>query len=161
MAKYTFRLQTLLKLRDSLRDERRQALARAYRQEEILLRRRRQIEDELGQLHDATREAAGPGQVDLGQLLDARRYEGILRGRAQLAEQEQKALSGEIARRREALVQADREVRVLESLRDRQRQRHRFEGERQEIKTLDDVTHARFGLDREKASREKETDSHG
>jgi flagellar export protein FliJ len=41
--------------------------------------------------------------------------------------------------RRVALAEANREVRVLEKLRDRQHERHRQEENRQEIKELDEV----------------------
>jgi len=139
MAKFKFRLDTLLKLRGSLRDERRAALAQAYRAEEILREERLDIEGELDRLHGANREAAGPGQVDVDRLLDARRYELVLKGRAQLTARQQQALDAEIEKRRQALVEANREVRVLETLRDKQRQRHQQEETRRQVKEMDEA----------------------
>jgi len=45
----------------------------------------------------------------------------------------------EIERRREVLVAANREVRVLEKLREKQSQRHREEENRREAKQLDEA----------------------
>ena len=48
-------------------------------------------------------------------------------------------MAAEIERRRQALVEADREVRVLEKLRQRQAEQHRREEELREAKRLDEV----------------------
>jgi len=143
MAKFKFRLQTLLRLRDTARDERRGELAEAYRADEILRRQRRQIEEALDELSEQSRAAAQPGAVNVDRLLDARRYELVLKSQQQLTDQQQQALDAEIERRRQALVEANRQVRVLEILRERQQQRHRREESRQEIKELDDVASRR------------------
>jgi flagellar FliJ protein len=145
MSRFKFRLQTLLRLRDAVRDERRAELAQAYQADEILQGRRRQIEDELARLRDLSRAAALPGAVDVDRLLDARRYELVLRSQQQVAEQQQRALGVEIDRRRQVLVEANREVRVLETLRDKQQDRHRQEEARQETKRLDEAAARRPG----------------
>jgi len=145
VSQFKFRLQTLLRLRERDRDERRAELAQAYQAEAILQERRRQIEDELARLHDLSREAAAPGAVNVDRLLDARRFELVLRSQQQVAEQQHETLAVEIDRRRQAVVEANREVRVLETLRDKQRERHRQEEGRQEIKRLDEVATQRRG----------------
>ena len=48
-------------------------------------------------------------------------------------------MQGEIERRRLVLAEANREVRVLEILRDKQAAQHRQEEERREMKRLDEV----------------------
>ena len=139
MSKFKFRLETLLRLRDSVRDERRAELAQAYHAGEILEQRQHEIEDELGNLAQQSRKAASPGPMDVDRLLDVRRYELVLRSQQQLAGQQQEALDAEIERRRQAVVEANREVRVLETLREKQQDRHRHEQTRQEIKELDEA----------------------
>jgi flagellar protein FliJ len=52
---------------------------------------------------------------------------------------QRKQLAVEIERRREALLAANREVRVLEKLRDHQMERYREEENRRDIKRLDEV----------------------
>ena len=48
-------------------------------------------------------------------------------------------MAAEIERRRQALVEADREVRVLEKLRQRQAEQHRRDEDLREVKRLDEV----------------------
>jgi flagellar export protein FliJ len=52
-------------------------------------------------------------------------------------------VGAEIERRREVLVEADRDVRVLEKLREKQTERHRYEENRREIRQLDEVAQLR------------------
>jgi len=49
-----------------------------------------------------------------------------------------------VHKRREAVVAADREVRVLEKLRDSQHERHRDEETKQEAKRLDEMAVLRY-----------------
>ena len=139
MAKFKFRLATLLRLREATRDERRSELAKAYQAEGILENQRRGIADALAQLQQRHRQAAAPGPLDLDQLLEARRYELVLRAQARQAQSQLEAVQAEVQRRREALVDANRQVRVLDGLREKQLQRHRHEENRLEVKRLDEV----------------------
>ena len=139
MAKFKFRLGTLLRLREATRDERRSELAKAYQAEGILEKQRRRIADELDELERQSRQACAPGPLDLDQLLEARRYELVLRAAERQARQQHEAVQAEVQRRRDAVVEANRQVRVLERLREKQLQRHRREENRLEVKRLDEV----------------------
>jgi flagellar FliJ protein len=139
MAKFKFRLATLLRLREATRDERRSELAKAYQAEGILENQRRHVGNELDELQRQNRQACAPGPLDLDQLLEARRYEVVLRSQEQQARQQLEAVQAEVQRRREAVVDANRQVRVLQGLREKQVQRHRQEENRLEIKRLDEV----------------------
>jgi len=139
MAKFKFRLATLLRLRELARDERRAQLAQAYRAQEILEEQKRQLEQHLTELRLRTRLAAGPGEVDIDRLLEARRFEAVLLAQRQQVDQKQEAVGREVERRRQALVEANREVQVLENLRARQQERHRAVENRREIKSLDEI----------------------
>jgi flagellar FliJ protein len=144
MAKFKFRLATLLRLREFARDERRTQLARAYQADEIVAQQERRLTQDLGELETRSREAARPGPLDVDQLLETRRYELILTAQKQHVRQQRRALAAEIEKRRRALVEADREVRVLEELREKQLLRHRGNENRLEIKQLDEVAQQRF-----------------
>ncbi len=139
MAKFTFRLATLLRLRETDRDRRRTELAEAYRADEIIHQHRRRVAGELRVLAKQARQAAGPGELDVDQLLEARRYEMVLRSQDQQLAERQQAVQAEIDQRRQALVEANREVRVLETLREKQREHHRRQENRREIKQLDET----------------------
>ena len=75
MAKFKFRLATLLRLREAARDERRGELADAYRVDDLLGRQLDRLEEELGWLQQQCRRVAAPGTVDVDRLVEGQRYE--------------------------------------------------------------------------------------
>ncbi|HEY4760328.1 MAG TPA: flagellar export protein FliJ, partial [Thermoguttaceae bacterium] len=139
MAKFKFRLATLLKLREATRDERRAELAQAYRADDVLRGHLDEVHTELQALRDQCRKVAGPGTIDIDRLIEAQRYELILKVQQRHLNEQRQRLAAEIERRRVALLAANREVRVLEKLREQQSQRHRQEENRLDIKRLDEV----------------------
>ncbi len=139
MAKFKFRLTTLLKMREAARDERRAALAQAYEAESVLHQRERDLNDQMGQLREQYHQAALPGALKVDRLVENQRYELVLRDQQNLSRQQLQQLNEEIERRRAALVEADREVRVLEKLRHNQQRAHAQQEFRQEVKQLDEV----------------------
>lgn len=139
MAKFKFRLATLLRLREATRDERRSELAEAYRADNVLQEHLQRVGRELAWLQTECRKVAGPGTIDVDRLVETQRYEVTLRGQQGQLLGQREAVDAEIDRRRQALVAADREVRLLEKLRQKQAQRHRREENRREIKELDEV----------------------
>ncbi|MCC6125577.1 MAG: flagellar export protein FliJ [Pirellulales bacterium] len=143
MPKFKFRLATLLKLREAARDERQAELSEAYRADDILNERLRQIHDELAALSVGCRKAAGPGAVNIDLLIESQRYEVTLRVYEKQTRAQRERLALEIERRREALLAANREVKVLEKLREQQLERHREEENRRDVKRLDEVAQRR------------------
>ncbi len=144
MPSFQFRLSTLLRLREAWRDERRTHLAEAQQAEQLILDRIAEIERELADVERRSLDAARPGVVNVDRLADSARYEMILKVERQSADQQRQAVAAEVQKRREVLVAADREVRVLEKLRDSQHERHRDEEARQEAKRLDEMAVLRY-----------------
>ncbi len=139
MPKFHFRLATLLRIGESVRDQRRTQLAEAFRADELLEQRQGMVAQQLADARDLCRKAATPGAVDLDRIVETQRYElTLLAQQKQLAHQ-RKAVAGEIERRREAVLAANREVRVLENLRDRQHERFRQEEARRDLREIDEV----------------------
>jgi flagellar protein FliJ len=139
MNKFHFRLESLLRIRESARDKCHELLAESRRAEEDLRGQLDRLQLQRDRLQRDCRKAAGPGELDVDWLAEAHRYglslldqEGELMRRLQI-------LAEEIVRRREALLQADRKVQMLEKLRERRRQYHRQEEEREDAKRLDEV----------------------
>ncbi len=143
MPKFIFRLATLLRLRESARDERRQQLAQAYQAEELVRREEQRVENELAGLLDQARRAAGPGPIDVDAMLEAQRFEIVLKSQRRRLAGQREMVRAEIERRRQALVEANREVQVLERLRQRQAERHRDEENRRDILRIDEVAQRR------------------
>jgi flagellar protein FliJ len=139
MPKFHFRLATLLQLREATRDERRVHLAEAYRADVELEHQQARLEAKLQQLLQEYRTAAGPGAVDLSHLVEADQYAAMLRTQEEELRRRRQVLAAEIVLRRQALLEADRDVRTLEKLRENQSQAHRQEDERQEGKRLDEA----------------------
>lgn len=141
---FRFRLTTLLKLREAARDERRGRLAEAHRAEDIVLNRIREIDEELAEQRRIPVTATVPGKrIQLDSLLEAERYEMLLRAERHSVERQRADIVEEIERRRQALIAADREVRILERLRERQEEQFLAEQNRRDIRVLDEVASRR------------------
>lgn len=139
MARFQFRLQAVLRVRLSEREQRRVELAQAFEADRLL---RGQIEEttaELAGVRLNAREAASPGAVDVDRLLALQRYAWRLQAQARGLEQQHSQVEQEIERRRQALVEADRQVRMLEKLLANQELLHRAAAQQAEQKVLDEV----------------------
>jgi flagellar FliJ protein len=122
MSNFRFRLTSLLRLRESTRDERRARLAEALAAEAKLLARRDQLALEIHASEQTQR--ASLGLVDIDRLMATHRYELVLKAEAHAIREQHALVEAEIEKRREALLAADRDVRILEKLREKQAERH-------------------------------------
>ena len=139
MSPFRFRLATLLRLRIAERDDRRSDLAKALAAGEVLREQRQVLTAERAENLALVRRLAAPGSGNVDAMIQSQRYQAILKLRdAQLAAQEAQ-VEREIERRRQLLVEADRQVRVLEKLEARQKGSHRQLMEKQEARRLDEV----------------------
>jgi flagellar FliJ protein len=152
MSAFRFRLETLLRLRMAERDQRRADLAKALRAEQVLLQDLRQVESEQTDISVALRERSEPGAADVDALLRTNRYQLVLKSRHQHLQSQLTQVRAESERRRLALVEADRQVRVLEKLRERQQVAHRTRQQQLEVKQLDEVAAIAYSR-REEATR--------
>jgi flagellar FliJ protein len=143
MKTFRFRLATLLRLRSATRDQRRAQLAEAHRADDMIGQEQQRLGQELASRNRRQRAASGPGEIDVDQLLAEQRYALLLHGQQQHLDRQRQLLAAEIERRRGLLVEADREVRVLEKLEQRQRGRHVEEANRLDVRELDEVAHRR------------------
>jgi flagellar FliJ protein len=139
MARFRFRLQTLRRLREINRDELRVRLAEAYQAEQILAQERAALEDERAGLAALQRRLVDGGALDVNRVLAAQRYQLVLEAQRRALAEQAARLDEEIERRREDVVAADQQVRVLDKLRERRQREHRYAAERAEAKRLDEV----------------------
>lgn len=145
MPQFKFRLATLLRLRELARDERRAELTQAYRAKDLLAEHQEAIERHLADLRQIARRVSAPGEIDVDRLMEARRFESVLLAQQDDLRQKQQMIDAEVERRRLALVEANREVQVLENLRRRQYDRHRAGENRREIHQLDEIAQQQAG----------------
>ncbi len=139
MSKFKFRLSTLLRLREAARDERRAELAEAYRVDDTLRQQLQRTDQELQSLRAQRRQGMQPGAVDVDRLVESQRYEMTLGAQRLQIVRQRETVQGEIERRRQVLAEANRDLRVLENLRDKQAGQHRQQEERREMKRIDEV----------------------
>ena len=139
MAKYKFKLETLQKVREAKRAERRVSLAEAFRAEQVLTETRSELAMEEMELRRLQKSATEGKYLDVNRLLEAQRYELLLKSQAQELAKQATLLAAETERRRLALVDADRDVRVLEMLDERHRHQYDRQQQRLETKLLDEV----------------------
>jgi flagellar export protein FliJ len=139
MAHFQFRLATLMKLRKEARNLRRTELNRAHEAAATLAERRADVDSRIEQLASQVRGAVGPGTIDLEPMIQAQRYQAVLQAERQALDDQAAVVAEEVQRRHTAVVAADREVRVLEKLHDRQAARHREKGLKEETRQLDEA----------------------
>lgn len=139
MSTFRFRLLTLLRLRSAERDRRRAELAQAYEAAGILDQQRAQIESEHAATKEEARRLVAPGSADIDGLLRVHRHELILRAELQQLASQRAQVETEIQRRRQVLVEADRQVRVVEKLQERKLAEHERLEDAAEVKLLDEM----------------------
>lgn len=146
MAKYTFRLATLQRVREARRNEQRASLAEAYQAEQVLAERQATLAAEVTATRELRHAATTGRYTDINRLVEAQRYELLLRSQEQELNKQKILLAAEIERRRQMLVEADREVRALELLDEKHQQAFNLEQQRRETKTLDEIATTRWQL---------------
>lgn len=148
MAKYRFRLETLQKVREAHRDQQRASLAEAFRAEQVLAEKRAQLAIEEQAMRELKRLATEGQYLDVNRLVEAQRYELVLKAQSQELAKQAMLLAAETERRRQILVEADREVRALELLDERHQRAHAIEEQRADTKRLDEAALQRWGFGR-------------
>lgn len=142
MPQFQFRLATLLRLREAAREERRTQLAEALRLVDQLRARQQEIEELVRETKRLQTPAAGA--LDADRLLNATRYEVVLRAEQRSLQLQEVSVQSEVEKRREALVDANREVRSLELLREKQKEAHQAEEEARARKEMDEIAARRY-----------------
>jgi flagellar FliJ protein len=139
MKTFRFRLETLLKLRRAALDEQRAKLAEAYRAEALLVRRQQEIDQERAENQYHRRSTANTGVVQIDAALQTQRYEMILQAQRRVLEEQQRKLQDAIEQQRRVVVEADREVKVLEKLRERRLAEYQLAQQSRDIKHMDEI----------------------
>ena len=139
MAKFNYRLKTLHKLREIHRDEMQAKLTEATQAQVLLQQEIENVRQEANNLEASHRNLLSHSQADINQLLEFQRYLSVLRAQEATMLGQAEILEAESQRRRQTLVEASRDVRVLEKLRERQLAEHKKDELRAETKELDEI----------------------
>lgn len=133
-----FRLEAVARMRESQRDAARAQLADALQAAEVLDQRLEGVLQQCQTLLDQRRTATAQGAADAGWLLNAGRYEVVLRADEKRINENRLAIEAEIDRRRQLVADAEREVRALELLRERDERKAREKENRRAARRLDE-----------------------
>jgi len=145
MAKrFRFRLAPVLRLRQQKADQAKRLVADRLRR---IGRVRREIgifQDRIGQQVAAMRAGSLAGVLDVGEVARHRHWlthleRGLLEATAGVRQ-----LEAQLARERAALTEARKEVRIMETLKDRQQSRYYYELSRQETAEADELSTQRY-----------------
>jgi flagellar export protein FliJ len=133
----TFRLQSILQLRESLQQQRQAELGQAVQAQQILEAQFRQIETQLSDIEAEIR-ASLTASVDVDHLMALRRFQADTRGQSRQLQEQQQLVQQEIERRQARLTEASREVQVMEKLKQTYRERRQTAELRREQALLDE-----------------------
>lgn len=132
-----FRLQSVLKLREAAQRDRQQDLAQVVQAEQLLAKQQQALEQELQNLEQELR-LAQRDSINIDTLTGLRRSIGDVRLSLQQLAAQQDEVDKEMERRQLRLAQANREVQVMEKLKEHQHQQQVYQQQSEEQKTLDE-----------------------
>ena len=139
MSKFIFRLETMLKLRERMRD---QCLARMQQAEEavaLIDQQANSLTEQMSGMGEQATSAAAPGEINVDMLVEYKRYGMVLQAQLHQLRQQREKVHLEAERRRGELTEADRELKVLEKLKERRRVDHTKREHYADIKQLDEI----------------------
>ncbi|MFI4875505.1 MAG: flagellar export protein FliJ [Blastopirellula sp. JB062] len=148
MSSFQFRLATYLKLKIAARDQRHAELMEVLSIQEQLSRERQEAAELLETTITQAREGCSIGRMNVDNLIVAQRELNHLRSLIAHKRSLERKLNPHIEKRRNALLEAEKEVRSLEKLRERQEKRFETERERRESLQLDEVALLAFARKR-------------
>ena len=139
MRAFQFRLQTLQRIREQLRDAAQRQLAEAEQRRTELQQCEQDVRGELQGLETHMRKAISKPAVDVDRVMDGHRHQISLQARLAELDQAIAKANEEVAQCRHKLVEADRDVKVLEKLHERQLEAHTKQLAAHEAKLLDEA----------------------
>ncbi len=145
MSRFKFRLESILNLRKSERDRAHAELEKANEAVKVVEERLAAVKNEVAQMRAHRRKDAAPGNVDPDRILQSQRYELFMETASLQFIQQIEQLSLAVIERRNRLMEADRAVRILEKLRDKQLAGHEQELLRIEARDFDEIASRNTG----------------
>ena len=140
---FTFRLKPLQKIRENLRRERQSELAKALTAEAVVRDKIESIVHEIAGTKEDGRRLVSEGTINVDFLVGLRRHEAYLLAQKQEAEEKLDQVLAEVERRRLAVVEADKEVKIMEKLHEKQKDKYDAELAAKEIVAFDEIASQR------------------
>ena len=136
---FKYRLAPLLKIRENVRAEKQAELNQAHEAARLVEEELERVRGEYAHCMEQGLQAAQQEQIDVNYLLAMRRHQAYLITQQELAIKQLEEIRQEIERRRIALMEADREVKVLEKLREKMKAKYLQEEALADLKQMDEI----------------------
>ncbi|MBA2116900.1 flagellar export protein FliJ [Bremerella alba] len=144
MSKFRFRLETYLRLKIAARDQCRAELAEVLRAEEQLKEHQAGIESDIRDQHAFIRGRTEAGALNIDLITASQREVMFLKSLQIEKQQLMLKLRPHIQQRRQALIDADHEVRTLEKLKEQKQEQHIKLEAAIEAKQMDEIALSGF-----------------
>jgi len=137
---FKFRLDPLIAIRDHKLKECQRALAQAYEARKILEKDLQEIDRQLEEGIVAVRSVIQPGQtINLQNLIGFRRQEMFLRASQEELMEKIKAVDKGIDIRLAAVVEANKELKIIEKLKEKRYEKYLDAENKAEMKMMDEI----------------------
>ena len=151
----TFRFEKLLKLRETERNDAKNAFLEAESRRRDAQSRLEEIERELIAERDEARRTREMGALDATALQSRQRFRDQLLEKRNVAEETLAALTSEAEEKRAKLNDAIKEVKILENLKDKTLERELENAKRKDDKATDDLTNQLESIERQRVAKEE------
>lgn len=151
----TFRFEKLLKLRETERNDAKNAFLEAESRRRDAQSRLEEIERELIAERDEARRTREMGALDAIALQSRQRFRDQLLEKRNVAEETLAALTSEAEEKRAKLNDAIKEVKILENLKDKTLERELEDAKRKDDKATDDLTNQLESIERQRVAKEE------
>lgn len=131
--KFVFSLQSVLDTRAAIQRQHQLQLAEALRAEADALAAEQSVRAELARLESDLRFATASTDVDLLLLTETHRRQHALRKQLALLATQRAESSSQVNECRETLLAANRDLKIMETLREKQADEHRREAMRRSV----------------------------
>ena len=136
---FTFRLEPLISIRDNVLKQKQAALAEAYEVRRVVEEQQSATERAIEQNLQASRDMMLSGNIDVGFLLNVRRHDAFLVVELETYRRQIVHIDEEIEVRRQAVTEANKELKIIEKLKEKKREQYLAEERRQETIEMDEI----------------------
>lgn len=138
MSRSQSELEALTKLRTRARDAQRARVADAVQAEAALDTQLEEIDREVTAMREKQRQSRG-GAINARTVLEIERYEMLLKTNAIEIHRQKQTIRQELERRMSDLAVAEQQLKAVEKLEERRRQRFQQAAEKKEQRELDEI----------------------
>jgi len=136
---FTFRLDPLITIRDNTLKECQAELAKAYHARQIVEETRLKFEKDIEESLQSARKMLESGTIDVTFLLTLQDHKTYRTAQLAKIAEDIKKIDEEIERRRALVVAANKELKIVEKLKEKRYEKYLEEQNKAEMKIMDEI----------------------